>query len=192
MEQCKLDSTDLENYLSALAELRLLTVQEKSETFYRTTEKGLDFLRIYHRLRWLLWGSDNDFLLMRLLGQLRKKVHPFYVSQSVVLSSFCFNYASQEADDADYYQEVEDASPFWFLFEPFFKGKGGGYDQPSSVGCDEDADGGGYVFGYFVHFLVLLMFVFAGRKGCEVWVSICDSWFLEVFSIGFGILLGLK
>ena len=80
MEQCKLDSTDLENYLSALAELRLLTVEEKSETFYRTTEKGLDFLRIYHRLRWLLWGSDNDFLLMRLLGQLRKKVHPFYVS----------------------------------------------------------------------------------------------------------------
>jgi len=80
MEQCKLDSTDLENYLSALAELELLTVEEKSETFYRTTEKGLDFLRIYHRLRWLLWGSDNDFLLMRLLGQLRKKVHPFYVS----------------------------------------------------------------------------------------------------------------
>ncbi len=83
MEQCKLDSTVLENYLSALAELRLLMVEEKDETFYRTTEKGLDFLRIYHRLRWLLWGKDNDFLLMRLLGQLgkvKKDVHPFYVS----------------------------------------------------------------------------------------------------------------
>lgn len=80
MEQCKLDSTALENYLSALAELRLLVVEEKSGTFYRTTEKGLEFLRTYHRLRWLLWGRDNDFLLMRLLGQLRKKVNPFYVS----------------------------------------------------------------------------------------------------------------
>ena len=81
MEKCKLDSTVLENYLSALAELSLLMVEENGENFYRTTEKGLDFLRIYHRLRWLLWGSDNDFLLMRLLGQLEKKsVHPFYVS----------------------------------------------------------------------------------------------------------------
>jgi len=80
MEQCKLDSMVLENYLSALAELRLLMVEEKSGTSYRTTEKGLEFLRIYYRLRWLLWGRDNDFLLVRLLGQLRKKVHPFYVS----------------------------------------------------------------------------------------------------------------
>ena len=83
MEQCKLDSMVLDNYLSALAELSLLTVDKKSETPYRTTQKGLDFLRIYHRLRWLLWGKDNDFLLMRLLGQLhkvKKDVHPFYVS----------------------------------------------------------------------------------------------------------------
>ena len=83
MEQCKLDSMVLDNYLSALAELRLLTVDKKSETPYRTTQKGLDFLRIYHRLRWLLWGKDNDFLLVRLLGQLgkvKKDAHPFYVS----------------------------------------------------------------------------------------------------------------
>ena len=80
MDQCKLDSMVLGNYLSALSELRLLVVVDKGGTFYRTTEKGLEFLRIYHRLRWLLWGRDNDFLLMRLLGQLRKKVHPFYVS----------------------------------------------------------------------------------------------------------------
>ena len=80
MERCKLDSMVLENYLSALAELRLLMVEDKGETFYRTTQKGLDFLRTYHRLRWLLWGKDNDFLLIRLLGQLEKKVNPFYVS----------------------------------------------------------------------------------------------------------------
>jgi hypothetical protein len=30
------------------------------------------------------------------------------------------------------------------------------------------------------------------RKDCEVWVSILDSCWLEVLSIGFGILLGLK
>ena len=82
MEQCRLDRMALENYLSALAELRLLRVEEKEKDgiFYRTTKEGLDLLRIYHRLRWLLWGSDDDFLLMRLLGQLKKKVHPFYVS----------------------------------------------------------------------------------------------------------------
>lgn len=80
LERCKLDSKLLENYLSALAELRLLMVVDKGEIFYRTTEEGLEFLRIFHRLRWLLWGRDNDFLLMRLLVQLRDKVHPFYVS----------------------------------------------------------------------------------------------------------------
>ena len=83
VDQCKLDRMVLENYLSALAELSLLRVEERGETFYRTTEKGLELLRIYHRLRWLLWGGDNDFLLMRLLGQLRKvgkDTHPFYVS----------------------------------------------------------------------------------------------------------------
>jgi predicted transcriptional regulator len=80
MERCKLDSMVLENYLSALAELRMVIVEDKGEMYYRTTQKGLDFLRTYHRLRWLLWGKDNDFLLIRLLGQLEKKVNPFYVS----------------------------------------------------------------------------------------------------------------
>ena len=81
MDQCKLDSMAVENYLSALAELSLLTVDNNNEMYYRTTEKGLEFLNTYHRLRWLLLGKDNDFLLMRLLGQIkRKKQHPFYVS----------------------------------------------------------------------------------------------------------------
>ena len=81
MDQCKLDSMAVENYLSALAELSLLTVDDSDEMHYRTTEKGLEFLNTYHRLRWLLWGKDNDFLLMRLLEQMkRKEQHPFYVS----------------------------------------------------------------------------------------------------------------
>jgi len=86
MDRCKLNRTVLENYLLALAELELVRVEGESETFYRTTEKGIELLRIYHRLKWLLWGRDNDFLLMRILGQVskvkkvRKDVHPFYVS----------------------------------------------------------------------------------------------------------------
>jgi predicted transcriptional regulator len=83
MDQCKLDRAILQNFLSALAELGLLRVGDKEKGFYRTTEKGLELLRIYHRLRWLLLGRDDDFLLMRILGQLdkvKKDVHPFYVS----------------------------------------------------------------------------------------------------------------
>ena len=81
MDRCKLDSMSVENYLSALAELSLLTVDDSNEMHYRTTEKGLEFLNTYHRLRWLLWGKDNDFMLMRLLEQMkRKEQHPFYVS----------------------------------------------------------------------------------------------------------------
>jgi predicted transcriptional regulator len=81
MNRCKLDSMTVENYLSALAELSLLTFEDKDEICYRTTEKGLDFLNTYHRLRWLLFGNDNDFLLMRLLAQMKKKEeNPFYVS----------------------------------------------------------------------------------------------------------------
>ena len=81
MDRCKLDSMAVENYLSALAELSLLTVDDNNEMYYRTTKKGLEFLNTYHRLRWLLLGKDNDFLLMRLLEQMkRKEHHPFYVS----------------------------------------------------------------------------------------------------------------
>jgi predicted transcriptional regulator len=81
MDRCKLDSTALDNYLSALAELNLLNIEDNNETCYRTTKKGLEFLKTYHRLRWLLLGKDNDFLLMRLLGQMKmKENNPFYVS----------------------------------------------------------------------------------------------------------------
>ena len=81
MDQCKLDSMSIENYLSALAELSMLTLDDGNEEQYRTTKKGLEFLNTYHRLRWLLLGKDNDFLLMRLLEQMKSKEHhPFYVS----------------------------------------------------------------------------------------------------------------
>jgi len=81
MDRCKLDSMTMENYLSALAELSLLTVDDSDELNYRTTDKGLEFLNTYHQLRYLLWGKENDFLLVRLLGQMKKKEqNPFYVS----------------------------------------------------------------------------------------------------------------
>ena len=81
MDRCDLDSMSAENYLSALTELSFLTVEDDNELHCQTTKKGLDFLNTYHRLRWLLWGKDNDFLLMRLLEQMQKKdQNPFYVS----------------------------------------------------------------------------------------------------------------
>lgn len=81
MERCKLDSMSIENYLSALEELNFLQVEDDNEIYCRTTDRGLEFLNTYHRLRWLLWGKDNDFLLMRLLDQMKKKEQsPFYVS----------------------------------------------------------------------------------------------------------------
>jgi predicted transcriptional regulator len=81
MDRCNLDSMSIENYLSALEELSLLTVEDDNELYCRTTEKGLEFLNTYHRLRWLLFGKDNDFLLMRLLEQMKRKEDssPFYV-----------------------------------------------------------------------------------------------------------------
>ena len=81
IDQCKLDSVSAENYLSALTELSFLTVEDDNNLQCKTTEKGLEFLNIYHRLRWLLFGKDNDFLLMRLLDQMKKREQPpFYVS----------------------------------------------------------------------------------------------------------------
>ncbi len=81
MERCKLDSMSIENYLSALTELNFLTVEDENDIYCRTTDRGLEFLNTYHRLRWLLWGKDNDFMLMRLLEQMKKREQsPFYVS----------------------------------------------------------------------------------------------------------------
>ena len=81
IDRCKLDSMSAENYLSALTELSFLTIEDEDKMQCRTTDKGLEFLNTYHRLRWLLFGKDNDFLLMRLLDQMKKRESsPFYVS----------------------------------------------------------------------------------------------------------------
>jgi predicted transcriptional regulator len=81
MDRCKLDSMSAENYLSALNELSFLSIEDENDMQCKTTEKGLEFLNTYHRLRWLLFGKDNDFLLMRLLDQMKKREQsPFYVS----------------------------------------------------------------------------------------------------------------
>ena len=70
MYRCNLDHIILNNYLCALMELKLLKVEKTSETSYQTTEKGLQLLHIYHKLKWLLWGKTFDFLLVRLLSRL--------------------------------------------------------------------------------------------------------------------------
>jgi predicted transcriptional regulator len=79
-DRCKLRSSVLEKYLSALSALGFLSLEDVSEPLFRTTKKGLDFLHMYYRLRWLLWGGDYDLLSVRIVGQLRKRVHPIYVS----------------------------------------------------------------------------------------------------------------
>ena len=81
MNRCKLDSITVDNYLAALSELSLLTTKDENEENFQTTKKGIEFLNTYHRLRWLLFGKDNDLMLMRLLEQMKtKEQSPFYVS----------------------------------------------------------------------------------------------------------------
>ncbi|MCW4033775.1 MAG: hypothetical protein NWF03_00250 [Candidatus Bathyarchaeota archaeon] len=80
-DRCKLDSMSAESYLAALEELSMLSLEDDDNIHYRTTKKGLEFLSTYHRLRWLIHGEDDDFLLMRILDKTQQKEkHPFYVS----------------------------------------------------------------------------------------------------------------
>ncbi len=59
-------------YVSALTELDLLEVKNVDATYYyKTTDKGLELLHTYHKLRWLLWGGTFDFMLVGLLGRLK-------------------------------------------------------------------------------------------------------------------------
>ncbi|UCE29288.1 MAG: hypothetical protein JSV85_00710 [Candidatus Bathyarchaeota archaeon] len=76
--RCNLDHVILNNYLCALMELELLKAEKTSETFYQTTEKGLQLLHIYHKLKWLLSGRTFDFLLVRLIGRLLLNKHVTY------------------------------------------------------------------------------------------------------------------
>ena len=79
MTGCDLTRDLLEKYMPAIVVLKLVSVEKESENFYRTTSRGLEFLRFYHGLRWLLWGKEFDFLLINILTRLKKDRHPYYV-----------------------------------------------------------------------------------------------------------------
>ena len=65
---CDLDKDNFEKYVPAMMVLKLVKVKKESENVYRTTSKGLEFLRFYHGLRWLLWGEDRDYMLINIMN----------------------------------------------------------------------------------------------------------------------------
>jgi len=70
--RCNLASPMFGKYVSALTELDLLEVKNMDTTYYyKTTDKGLELLHTYHKLRWLLWGGTFDFMLVGLLSRLK-------------------------------------------------------------------------------------------------------------------------
>lgn len=77
---CDLDRDSLEKYVSAIIVMNLVSVEKENENFYRTTDKGLEFLRFYHGLRWLLWGKDFDYMLVNVMKKLKTTEKPYYVS----------------------------------------------------------------------------------------------------------------
>ena len=79
MAGCEVNREVLEKYMPAMVILKLVSVEKESENFYRTTNRGLEYLRFYHGLRWLLWGKDFDFLLINILTRLKKNSNPYYV-----------------------------------------------------------------------------------------------------------------
>lgn len=76
---CDLDRDSLEKYLPVMMLLKLVSVKRESENYYRTTQKGIEFLRFYHGLRWLLWGKDFDYVLIDSMSKLKKEKKPYYV-----------------------------------------------------------------------------------------------------------------
>jgi predicted transcriptional regulator len=79
MVGCGLDRGLLEKYMPTMVVLKLVSVEKRNENFYRTTSRGLEFLRFYHGLRWLLWRENFDFLLINILTRLKKDKNPYYV-----------------------------------------------------------------------------------------------------------------
>jgi predicted transcriptional regulator len=76
---CDLERDRLEKYLPVMMLLKLVSVKKESENYYRTTTKGIEFLRFYHGLRWLLWGEDRDYVLVNSMSKLKKEKNPYYV-----------------------------------------------------------------------------------------------------------------
>jgi predicted transcriptional regulator len=79
MTKCDLNRKLLEKYMPTLMVLKMVNVERKSENLYRPTSKGLEFLRFYHGLRWLLWGKNSDFLLINILSKSKKDKEPYYI-----------------------------------------------------------------------------------------------------------------
>jgi predicted transcriptional regulator len=77
---CELDRNSLEKYIPVMMLLKLISVKKENENFYRTTNKGVEFLRFYHGLRWLLWGKDFDYTLVSSMNKLQPKTNPYYVT----------------------------------------------------------------------------------------------------------------
>ena len=76
---CDLDRNSLEKYIPVMMVLKLVSLKKERENFYRTTNKGLEFLRFYHGLRWLLWGKEFDYVLIKIMNKLKKEEKPYYV-----------------------------------------------------------------------------------------------------------------
>ena len=79
MVKCGLDRELLEKYMITAVVLKLVSVERRSENFYRLTDRGLEFLRFYHGLRWLLWGQNLDSLFISLLSRLKTHRKPYYI-----------------------------------------------------------------------------------------------------------------
>ena len=73
------DRDNLEKYLPVIMVLKLVSVKKETENFYQTTTKGLEFLRFYHGLRWLLWGKEDDYFLVKSMNELKTEEKPYYV-----------------------------------------------------------------------------------------------------------------
>jgi predicted transcriptional regulator len=76
---CDLDRDRLEKYLPVMMLLKLVSVTKENENYYRATTKGIEFLRFYHGLRWLLWGEDFDYVLVNTMSKLKNEKKPYYV-----------------------------------------------------------------------------------------------------------------
>lgn len=79
MVGCDIDRKSLEKFMPAMMILKLVNVKKETENFYQTTTKGLEFLKFYHSLRWLLWGKDADYMLINIMNKLKKEEKPYYV-----------------------------------------------------------------------------------------------------------------
>ena len=77
--ECDLDRNNIEKYIPVMMILKLVNVKKEKENYYQTTNKGLEFLRFYHGLRWLLWGKDLDYSLIKIMNNLKKEKNPYYV-----------------------------------------------------------------------------------------------------------------